>query len=82
MYDHILIRYGELTTKGANRSDMEQILERNVRQAFVAWPQVRVGRIHTRIVVELHGVPERHCKHCSTSLAFPPFRLWRLHRST
>ncbi|TDY46679.1 thiamine biosynthesis protein ThiI [Alicyclobacillus sacchari] len=57
MYDHILIRYGELTTKGANRSDMEQILERNVRQAFVAWPQVRVGRIHTRIVVELHGVP-------------------------
>ncbi|GLG01131.1 putative tRNA sulfurtransferase [Alicyclobacillus hesperidum subsp. aegles] len=57
MYNHILIRYGELTTKGANRSDMEQILERNVRQALAEWPQVRVGRIHTRIVVELNGAP-------------------------
>ncbi|SIT00015.1 tRNA uracil 4-sulfurtransferase ThiI [Alicyclobacillus vulcanalis] len=57
IYDHLLIRYGELTTKGANRAEMEQLLERNVRRALSGWPEVRVTRSQQRIVVQLNGAP-------------------------
>ncbi|ACV58291.1 tRNA uracil 4-sulfurtransferase ThiI [Alicyclobacillus acidocaldarius] len=57
LYDHLLIRYGELTTKGANRAEMEQLLERNVRRALSQWPDVKVTRSQQRIVVQLNGAP-------------------------
>lgn len=59
MYDHILIRYGEINTKGQNRSSLEQILLRNVQSALRDWPQVKVSRISNRMLVQLHGAPTR-----------------------
>lgn len=57
MYDHILVRYGELSTKGNNRSKLEQILQRNIQQAVASWPSVRVARRSSRIVVSLGEAP-------------------------
>ncbi|WP_067620710.1 tRNA uracil 4-sulfurtransferase ThiI [Alicyclobacillus acidiphilus] len=57
MYDHILVRFGELSTKGHNRSQLEQILQRNIQQAVQPWPTIRVVRKSSRIVVELGNVP-------------------------
>ncbi|GMA61856.1 tRNA 4-thiouridine(8) synthase ThiI [Alicyclobacillus fastidiosus] len=57
MFDHILVRYGEINTKGQNRSQLEQMLMRNVQQAVRHWDSIRVRRISNRILVKLNGAP-------------------------
>lgn len=57
MFDHILVRYGEISTKGQNRPKFEQILQRNVQSALTAWPNVKVRRISSRLLVQLHDTP-------------------------
>ena len=37
-YEHILIRYGELTTKGKNKKDFIAALANNMRQALSSFP--------------------------------------------
>ena len=34
IYDHILVRYGELSTKGKNKKDFIKRLQHNVRNAL------------------------------------------------
>lgn len=55
LFDHILVRYGEINTKGQNRSQLERLLLRNVQDAIMSWPAVKVKRISNRILVTLHG---------------------------
>ncbi|GEO25065.1 putative tRNA sulfurtransferase [Alicyclobacillus acidoterrestris] len=57
MFDHILVRYGEINTKGQNRSQLERLLMNNVQQAVKAWEAVNVRRISSRILVQLNGTP-------------------------
>lgn len=57
MYDHVLIRYGEINTKGQNRGQLERLLQNNVQYALRAWPEVRVRKVSSRLLVRLGGVP-------------------------
>ncbi|MBM7096426.1 tRNA 4-thiouridine(8) synthase ThiI [Bacillus sp. H-16] len=55
VYDHILIRYAELSLKGKNRSHFEKRLQHNIRTALRKFPEVKVKRSFGRMFVELHG---------------------------
>lgn len=78
MYDHILIRYGEINTKGQNRGHFERLLQDNVRYALRAWPEVRVKRVGSRMVVKLHDAPIEeildHLKRVFGISSFSPVR--------
>ena len=51
----VLVRYGELTLKGANRLDFENALARNVRLALEPIVPVRLQREHARLLVFPEG---------------------------
>ena len=51
----VLVRYGELTLKGANRLDFENALARNVRRALEPIVPVRLQREHARLLVFPEG---------------------------
>lgn len=51
----VLVRYGELSLKGGNRGDFERALMRNVRTATKSICDVRVERLHGRLI----AYPER-----------------------
>lgn len=55
IYDHILIRYGELGLKGKNMKQFLIQLQRNIKSALWAFPDTKVRRTQGRIFVELHG---------------------------
>ncbi|WP_026690675.1 tRNA uracil 4-sulfurtransferase ThiI [Alteribacter aurantiacus] len=55
VYDHILIRYAELSLKGKNRSHFEKRLQLNVRTALRNFENVKVKRSFGRMFVELNG---------------------------
>jgi tRNA uracil 4-sulfurtransferase len=55
MIDHILVRYGELSTKGNNRSDFERRLVRNIERMIRSWPNASVTRTSGRAIVTLNG---------------------------
>jgi thiamine biosynthesis protein ThiI len=51
----VLVRYGELTLKGGNRLDFENVLLRNVRHALEGVATVRFEREHARLFVFPEG---------------------------
>ena len=53
-YDTVLIRYGELSTKGKNRKDFIRRLERNIRNMFSDFNDLEYRRTHDRIYIHLH----------------------------
>lgn len=55
VYDHILVRFGELSTKGKNRKDFIKRLLTNVRNALRDFPALEYERTHDRMYVLLHG---------------------------
>ncbi len=55
VYDHILIRYGELSTKGKNRKDFIKRLHTNVRHALMMFPDIEIERTHDRMYIHLNG---------------------------
>ena len=55
VYDHILVRYGELSTKGKNRKDFIKKLLNNVKNALRAYPNLTYERTHDRMYIMLNG---------------------------
>ena len=55
MYDAILIRYGEIGLKGANRWVFESILLQNIRMALQGLKNVSVVKRSGRILVQTNG---------------------------
>ena len=53
MYDLLLIRYGEIGTKGKNRHMFEQRLQANIEAALKDLGVEEVERAHTRLYVPL-----------------------------
>ncbi len=51
IYDLVVLRYGELFLKGANRSRFEAVLEQNVRNALSALPSPILERAQGRLFV-------------------------------
>ena len=62
VYDHILVRFGELSTKGKNRKDFIKRLLVNVRNALRDFPELTYERTHDRMYIMLHG-----CDHMEVS---------------
>lgn len=54
-YDHILIRYGEITTKGRNRSRFTERLRRNIRQKLHAFTDIQIQKTRDRMYIKLNG---------------------------
>lgn len=55
-YNHILIRYGELTTKGKNRKDFINRLVHNMRNALREFDQLEYEKTHDRLYIYLNHV--------------------------
>lgn len=51
----IIVRYGELSTKGKNRNVFVKQLRRNIVQALARFENVKVTSTYNRIVIELNG---------------------------
>ncbi len=65
-YDHIVIRYGELTLKGRNRKLFTTQLAENVRKALKAFPAIKVDKKRDRMYIVLNGEnPEPIMERCS-----------------
>lgn len=54
-YNHILVRFGELSTKGKNKKDFIKRLLTNVKHALRDFPQLTYERTHDRMYIVLHG---------------------------
>lgn len=58
MKTRILIRYGELSTKGRNKKMFTQKLASNIKKALVDFPQVKVIPDYDFMYLDLHEAPE------------------------
>ena len=54
-YDTVLIRYGELTTKGKNRKDFIRKLDNNIRGILREFTQLEYRRSYDRFYIRLNG---------------------------
>ena len=54
-YDHILIRYGELSLKGKNRNSFIKQLLSNVKKALKGFEGLEYEKSHDRMHIYLHG---------------------------
>ena len=58
MKTRILIRYGELSTKGRNKKMFTQRLASNIKKVLVEFPQVKVIPDYDFMYLDLHEAPE------------------------
>lgn len=54
-YDHIVVRYGELSTKGKNRKDFTKALTNNIKKRLRAYPELSYRTLHDGLYIELNG---------------------------
>lgn len=54
-YDRILIRYGEISTKGRNRNKFVDKLRKSVRVALTSFPNIKIEASRDRMYVLLNG---------------------------
>lgn len=54
-YSEIMIRYGELSTKGKNKKDFIRKLRSHVQSAISVFPKANVKSNHDRMYIELNG---------------------------
>lgn len=54
-YNHILIRFGELSTKGKNKKDFIKRLKENTKHALINFPNIQIESQHDRMFVILNG---------------------------
>ncbi|ANB62248.1 tRNA uracil 4-sulfurtransferase ThiI [Anoxybacteroides amylolyticum] len=56
-YDRILIRYGEMSTKGKNRNRFVVQLKRNIQKKLKAFPNIKIEYMRDRMYILLNGEP-------------------------
>ncbi|MGA9289242.1 MAG: tRNA uracil 4-sulfurtransferase ThiI [Anaerobacillus sp.] len=67
MYDHIIIRYGEISLKGKNRKGFITSLKKRVKQVLADYDSIEVHQSFDRMVVKLNGAhPEPILKKLQT----------------
>jgi thiamine biosynthesis protein ThiI len=54
-YDRILIRYGEISTKGRNRNKFVDKLRKSIRIALAPFPKIKIQAARDRMYVLLNG---------------------------
>lgn len=58
MKELIMIRYGELSTKGKNKRKFVATLGRNIREALGEYPEIKINQQHDFMFMELNGAPQ------------------------
>ena len=53
-YDNVLIRFGELSTKGKNRKDFINKLNSNIKRILSDYPDLKFRQTHDRIYIDLN----------------------------
>ncbi|GMB07328.1 tRNA uracil 4-sulfurtransferase ThiI [Thermolongibacillus altinsuensis] len=56
-YDRILIRYGEMSTKGKNRKQFIYRLKRNIAKKLKDFPTIRIEETRDRMYIRLNDAP-------------------------
>ena len=54
-YDHIVVRYGELSTKGKNKKDFTKALTNNIKKRLQAYKGLTYRTLHDGLFVKLNG---------------------------
>ncbi len=54
-YDHIMVRFGELGTKGKNKKDFIRLLGQNIRRRLIDYPDLKVDVRYDHIYIVLNG---------------------------
>ena len=55
MYDHIVVRYGELSTKGKNRKEFTRALSGNIRRRLQDHEALTYNTLHDGLFIKLNG---------------------------
>lgn len=55
-YDHIMVRFGELSTKGKNKKAFIRLLGKNIKHALKNFSDLKVIVMHDHIYIGLNGV--------------------------
>ena len=55
IYDHIVIRYGELTTKGKNRKEFIRALSNNIRRRLADYKALEYKPLHDGLFIKLNN---------------------------
>lgn len=55
IYDHLVVRYGELSLKGKNRRHFESQLFETVKRKMRPYGDLKMAKLFDRIVIELNG---------------------------
>lgn len=55
-YDHIMVRFGELSTKGKNKKDFIRVLADNIRFALKDYSALQIDVRYDHIYINLNGV--------------------------
>ena len=55
MYDHIVVRYGELSTKGKNRKEFTRALANNIRRRLKDYTNLTFNTLHDGMFIKLNG---------------------------
>ncbi len=54
-YDHIVVRYGELSTKGKNKKDFTKALTNNIKKRLQAYGNLTYRTLHDGLFIKLNG---------------------------
>lgn len=54
-YDHIVVRYGELSTKGKNRKEFTRALTNNIRRRLSEYNNLTYNTLHDGLFIKLNG---------------------------
>jgi len=55
IYDHIIVRYGELSTKGKNRKEFTRQLTSNIRKRLKDYSALTYNTLHDGLFIRLNG---------------------------
>lgn len=55
IYNHIIVRYGEITLKGKNRGQFINQLRKNVKEALRDFPEIKIDARHEQMILTLNG---------------------------
>ncbi len=75
-YDHILIRFGEISTKGKNRKSFIERLKQNIRLVLKDYPNLKYFSNRDRMTITLNGEdPEALFPHLKQVFGIQSFSL-------
>ena len=64
LYDHIIVRYGELSTKGKNKKDFTKQLTNNIKKRLADFSSLEYKTLHDGLYIKLNNESFNDVKEC------------------